>query len=135
LAQGDNRSVAAQACDPPGTCADLPLTESQEFGARLSNDSGLAETDPQMPPIYRPIRMLRFLLDHRFTQAHLSDYADEDLSEHDRGRVEQHVGMCPRCRHLLATLMKTLEGLHALGAEPAAAGGVADSVIARLRRR
>ena len=88
-----------------------------------------------MPPIYRPMRMLRFLVDHRWTRAHLSDYLDKDLSEHDRGRVEQHVGMCPRCRDLLATLMKTLEGLHALRAEPAAAGGVADSVIARLRQR
>jgi anti-sigma factor RsiW len=79
--------------------------------------------------------MLRFLVDHRWTHAHLSDYLDDDLSEHDRGRVEKHVGMCPRCRHVLATLMKTLEGLKVLGAEPAPAGAVADSVIARLRQR
>lgn len=87
-----------------------------------------------MPPIYRPIRMLRFLLDHRWTQAHISDYVDDDLPEQDRVRVEQHVGMCPGCRRVLATLMKTLDGLHALGAEPVPAGGMADSVIARLRR-
>jgi anti-sigma factor RsiW len=86
-----------------------------------------------MPPIYRPLAMLRFVRDHRWTQAHLSDYLDDDLSHAERGRVEDHVGMCPRCRRVLATLVKTLEGLRTLGAQPAPGGGIADSVIARLR--
>ena len=86
-----------------------------------------------MPPIYRPLAMVRFMRDHRWTHAHLSDYVDDDLSELERARVEEHVGMCPRCRRLLATLIKTLEGLRALGTEPAASGGIADSVIARLK--
>jgi anti-sigma factor RsiW len=88
-----------------------------------------------MPPIYRPLAMLRFMRDHRWTHAHLSDYVDDDLSQPERARVEEHVGMCPRCHRVLATLVRTLEGLHALGAEPAASGGITDSVIARLRDR
>lgn len=86
-----------------------------------------------MPPIYRPVAMFRFIRDHRWTHAHLSDYVDDDLSQPERARVEEHVGMCPRCRRVLATLIKMLEGLHTLGAEAAASGGIADSVIARLR--
>jgi anti-sigma factor RsiW len=86
-----------------------------------------------MPPLYRPLLMLRFMRDHRWTHAHLSDYVDLDLSEPGRRRVEKHVGMCPRCRRMLATLIKTVEGLRTLGAEPAPGGGIADSVIARLR--
>jgi anti-sigma factor RsiW len=86
-----------------------------------------------MPPLYRPLLMLRFMRDHRWTHAHLSDYVDRDLSEPGRRRVEKHVGMCPRCRRMLATLIKTVEALRTLGAEPAAGGGIADSVIARLR--
>jgi anti-sigma factor RsiW len=86
-----------------------------------------------MPPIYRPLLMLRFMRDHRWTQAHLSDYLDDDLAQPERARVEHHVGMCPRCRRVVETLMKTLDGLRALGAEPAAGGGIADSVIAKLR--
>jgi anti-sigma factor RsiW len=79
------------------------------------------------------IRMLspRFMREHRWTHAHLSEYLDEELAPPDRARVERHVGMCPRCRRVLATLKRTVEGLRALGAEPQP--GVADGVIRRLR--
>lgn len=86
-----------------------------------------------MPPIYRPLAMLRFVRDHRWTHAHLSHYLDEELSQPERRRVEEHVGMCPPCRRVLATLVKTLDGLQTLGAAPAPSGGIAGSVIARLR--
>jgi anti-sigma factor RsiW len=80
-------------------------------------------------------RMLspRFMRDHMWTRKHLSGYLDAELGTGERARVERHVHMCPSCHRLLATLRKTLEGLHALGREPLPAEGVADSVIARLR--
>jgi anti-sigma factor RsiW len=81
--------------------------------------------------ILPPHKMLRFMRDHRWTHAHLSDYLDEELSAPERRRVEEHVGMCPKCRRVLATLRKTLEALRSLGTEPARAG-LADTVIARL---
>jgi predicted anti-sigma-YlaC factor YlaD len=46
-------------------------------------------------------------------------------------RVEEHVGICPHCRRVLATLRRTLEGLMSLRAEPHP--GIADGVIERLR--
>lgn len=80
-------------------------------------------------------RMLspRFMRDHMWTRKHLSEYLDEELDTRERERVERHAHMCPACHRLLATLRKTLEGLHALGGQPLPAEGVADSVIARLR--
>jgi anti-sigma factor RsiW len=80
-------------------------------------------------------RMLspRFMRDHMWTRKHLSEYLDEELDARERERVERHAHMCPSCHRLLATLRKTLEGLHALGRQPLPADGVADSVIARLR--
>ena len=80
-------------------------------------------------------RMLspRFMRDHMWTRKHLSEYLDEELDTRERERVERHARVCPSCHRLLATLRKTLEGLHALGRQPLPAEGVADSVIARLR--
>jgi len=73
----------------------------------------------------------RFMREHVWTHAHLSDYLDADLAEGERWRVEDHVGGCPQCRRVLATLRRTLEGLRLLGAEPQPQ--VADAVIDRLR--
>ena len=78
-----------------------------------------------------PLALLRFMRDHRFTQRHLSDYLDEDLSPTGRRRIEEHTSMCPHCRRMLETLRQTLKGLASLRGEPG--GGVADSVIERLR--
>jgi anti-sigma factor RsiW len=79
----------------------------------------------------RPLRMLFFLRDHRWTQRHLSDYIDGDLDPRERDRVERHVGMCPQCRRLLETLKRTVAGL--MGLRDAPTGDVADGVIERLR--
>ncbi len=84
--------------------------------------------------ILAPHKMLRFMRDHRWTQSHLSDYLDAELSEPERRRVEEHVGMCPKCRRVLATLRKTLTALRAIGSEPPRAD-LADTVIARLPER
>ncbi len=73
----------------------------------------------------------RFMREHRWTHAHLSDYIDAELADDERARVEEHVGMCPQCRRVLATLLRTLDGLHALRVTPEP--GLANGVIERLR--
>jgi anti-sigma factor RsiW len=74
----------------------------------------------------------RFMRDHRWTQAHLSDYVDGDLPPRDRERVEEHVHWCPECRRVLETLRRTLKALMDLRATPG--DRIAPSVIDRLRR-
>jgi anti-sigma factor RsiW len=69
--------------------------------------------------------------EHRWTHAHLSEYLDRELGPDDAARVEDHVGICPHCHRVLATLRRTLEGLRSLPAE--AEAGVAEGVIERLR--
>ena len=81
--------------------------------------------------IRRLIERRRYMREHRWTHAHLSDYLDEDLSPEERRRVEEHVGICPHCRRVLRTLRRTLESLVDLPREPRP--GLADGVIDRLR--
>lgn len=73
----------------------------------------------------------RYMREHRWTHAHLSDYVDEELPPDEAARVEAHVGICPQCRRVLATLRRTLEGLRSLQAEFDT--GIAKAVIERLR--
>jgi len=82
--------------------------------------------------IRRLLHRRRFMREHEWTHAHLSDYLDGDLSRADRDRVEEHVGMCPQCRRVLRTLRRTLEKLMDLPLEPRPR--VAEGVIERLRR-
>jgi len=49
----------------------------------------------------------------------------------ERRRVEEHVGMCPECRRVLATLRRTVEALMGLKGEPHS--DIAMGVIERLR--
>lgn len=81
--------------------------------------------------IRRLLARHRYMREHRFAHAHLSDYLDEELSPRRVARVEQHVGVCPQCRQVVATLRRTLAGLRSLA--PASDPGVADGVIERLR--
>ncbi len=81
--------------------------------------------------IARLLKRRRYMREHRWTHAHLSEYVDEDLSPAERERVEEHVGMCPHCRRVLRTLRRTLESLINLPVEPRPS--VADGVIERLR--
>ena len=53
--------------------------------------------------IRRLLERRRYMREHNWTHAHLSDYLDEDLSPHERERVEEHVGVCPHCRRVLRT--------------------------------
>jgi predicted anti-sigma-YlaC factor YlaD len=81
--------------------------------------------------IRRLLQRRRFMREHDWTHAHLSDYLDQDLSEGERERIEDHLSMCPHCRRVLRTLRRTLEGLMDLSGEPRP--GLADGVIERLR--
>jgi anti-sigma factor RsiW len=81
--------------------------------------------------IRRLLERRRYMREHNWTHAHLSDYLDEDLSADERERVEQHVGVCPHCRRVLRTLRRTLESLMELPVEPRPS--VADGIIERLR--
>jgi anti-sigma factor RsiW len=81
--------------------------------------------------IRRLLARRRYMREHRWTHAHLSEYVDEELRPQEAARVEEHVGICPHCRRVLATLRRTLEGLMSLRAEPDP--GIASGVIARLR--
>ncbi len=76
-----------------------------------------------------------FMLDHRYTRRHLAEYLDGELEAPARARLERHAGRCPKCRRMVQTLMRTLDGLRSLRELPALAHplGVSDSVIARLR--
>ncbi len=76
---------------------------------------------------------LRFHRDHRFTMEHASEYLDGELPEPDCRRVVEHTGMCPRCRHLVESLRRTIAGLAGLRDHGDAGGDVAAGVIARLR--
>jgi anti-sigma factor RsiW len=82
--------------------------------------------------IRRLLERRRYMREHRWTHAHLSDYLDDDLSPDERERVEEHVGICPHCTRVLRTLRRTLESLMDLPVEPHPS--VADGVIDRLRR-
>ena len=82
--------------------------------------------------IRRVLAKRRYMREHRWTHAHLSEYLDRELGSDDMARVEDHVGICPHCRRVMATLRRTLEGLRSLPAEPQA--GVADGVIEHLRK-
>ena len=73
----------------------------------------------------------RFMREHSFTHAHLSDYLDGELRANDRERVETHVGLCPDCHRVLAGLRKTLGALVSM--RDSADTDVAPRVIARLR--
>ena len=78
-------------------------------------------------------RRRRFMREHDWTNAHLNDYVDGDLASHELHRVEEHVGLCPECRRVLAALKRTMEGLMSLRRPPAPAGLTPD-IIDRLRR-
>jgi predicted anti-sigma-YlaC factor YlaD len=82
--------------------------------------------------IRRLLERRRYMREHRWTQAHLSDYLDDGLSPSERDRIDEHVGICPHCRRVLRTLRRTLESLMDLPVEPHPS--VADGVIERLRR-
>jgi predicted anti-sigma-YlaC factor YlaD len=82
--------------------------------------------------IRRWLQRRRFMREHRWTHARLSEYLDQDMGVADRTRVEAHVGICSQCRRVLATLRRTIQELRDLRSAPDL--DLADAVIERLRR-
>ena len=82
---------------------------------------------------------LRFRREHRWSQEHLSELLDSELDGAERERLHDHLGICPQCRRVLATLRRTIESLRSLGSsgarprEATADGTIAAGVIERLR--
>jgi anti-sigma factor RsiW len=81
--------------------------------------------------IRRLLQRRRFMREHDWTHARLSDYLDDELSSRERERVEDHLSLCPHCRRVLRTLRRTLKSLMDLPGEQRP--GLADGVIDRLR--
>jgi anti-sigma factor RsiW len=81
--------------------------------------------------IRRLLERRRFMREHRWTHAHLSEYVDQELGRAERERVEEHVGLCPQCRRVLATLRRTLRELREL--RRPARPDLANGIIERLR--
>lgn len=82
--------------------------------------------------IRRLLAKRRFMRDHRWTDARLSDYLDGELQPDERARVEEHVHWCPDCRRMLESLRRTVRGL--MGLRVVVPESVAPGVIERLRR-
>lgn len=81
--------------------------------------------------IRRLLERRRYMREHNWTHAHLSAYLDQELSDSERERLEDHLSICPHCRRVLRTLRRTLEKLMDLPGERRP--GLADGVIERLR--
>ncbi len=69
-----------------------------------------------LTPMLELVHQERFRLAHRWAPGHMSDYLDGELAPRGRRRMERHVGECPECRHLLASLRRMLETLRVLPA-------------------
>lgn len=68
------------------------------------------------------------------TRDHLSDYVDGELEGRSLLRVRRHLGRCKRCRAMLDSLTRTLDGLRSLGTpEHMLTAGVEAAVLARIR--
>ena len=82
-----------------------------------------------------PLARIRFWRDHRWSQAHLSEYVDAELAQGDRERIERHIRDCSECRELLASLQEMVSALATLGRpRESVAGAVLAGVQQRLAR-
>lgn len=81
----------------------------------------------------RTSQRIRFLLDHRWSPRHMSEYIDDELTPEGRLRIDRHLHDCRRCRELLLGLRRMLAGLRRQ--EDAAEPRVAPAVLAQVRRR
>lgn len=70
------------------------------------------------------------------TEESLSDHLDGELSPRRERRVLRHLARCERCQEVLASFLRSVEQLRALGrpdvVEPNPA--LADAVVERIRR-
>lgn len=50
----------------------------------------------------------------RKVRSHMSEYLDGELDDYATTRVERHIRWCRNCGRILASLSRTIQGLHAL---------------------
>ena len=82
-----------------------------------------------------PLARIRFARDHRWSQAHMSEYVDADLTARDRERIERHTRDCSACGDLLASLQEMVSALATLSRpRESVAGSVLAGVQQRLAR-
>ena len=78
------------------------------------------------------LHRLRFRRDHRWSLAHMSEEVDGDLDAREHARLHDHVGECPDCERVLATLQQLVGQLRDLrGSESRT---VADHVLEQIKR-
>jgi anti-sigma factor RsiW len=68
------------------------------------------------------------------TGEHLSEHLDGELRGLKRLRVVRHLERCELCQAVLRSLIRTIDGLRALGRAEPAAPSVAPVVVERIRR-
>jgi anti-sigma factor RsiW len=65
----------------------------------------------------------------------MSDYADGELALPEQRRVDEHLGICPACRRLLANLRATVEALGRLAtSSPPSSAEDVETVGERIAR-
>ena len=67
------------------------------------------------------------------TREHLSEHLEGGLHGWSRIRVLRHLRRCDRCREVLASLMRVVEQLRALGQTEPRTRSVAEAVTSRIR--
>jgi hypothetical protein len=71
--------------------------------------------------------------DHGWSQRHISDYIDGDLSSRQQRRLEAHARLCPDCGRLRRSLTVLVWELRELGRRRSPGATLAADVIERLR--
>ena len=71
--------------------------------------------------------------DHGWSQRHMSDYIDGDLSSRQQRRLEAHARLCPDCGRLRRSLTVLVWELRELGRRRPPGTAVAADVIEGLR--
>jgi len=77
-------------------------------------------------------RRLRDKRDHGWSQRHMSDYIDGDLSPRQQRRLEAHTRLCPGCGPLRRALTVLVWELRDLGRQPPSRS-VSAGIIERIR--
>jgi anti-sigma factor RsiW len=80
-----------------------------------------------------PLARIRFARDHRWSQAHMSEYVDGELTARDCERIERHTRDCADCRDLRTSLQQMIATLATFRDRPEYS--VASSVLAGVRQR
>lgn len=75
----------------------------------------------------------RFERDHRWAPDQMPGYLDGELPEGPRARLERHLGECPECRRVLASLKLMIDRLAALAAPSGAPDAIQIATAVRAR--